>query len=145
MAWDEWEQLKAEALARRQGPMQLNSLAPAGGSGGGDVGTLKSNTSGKKAAVKVLQEDIRPGTDKAGGHADDSSGSTVREFSGWDTGSGLKDAHAEWELQVKGLKGRLSRDQTALEQTKQHFQYVDHEVKSRADRIDTGRAGRREV
>ncbi|WP_329572490.1 hypothetical protein [Streptomyces sp. NBC_01361] len=63
----------------------------------------------------------------------------------WRPLSVRKDAHAEWELQVKGLKGRLGRDQAALEQTKQPFQYVDHGVKGRADQVDTGRAGRREV
>ncbi|MFS4094054.1 hypothetical protein [Streptomyces sp. AF1A] len=34
MAWDEWEQLKAEAAKGRSAHMQLNQLAPAGGGGG---------------------------------------------------------------------------------------------------------------
>ncbi|MET8803940.1 hypothetical protein [Streptomyces sp. NPDC004546] len=40
MAWDEWEQLKADAQARRQGGathMRLNQLAPDSGGGGGST------------------------------------------------------------------------------------------------------------
>lgn len=39
MAWDEWEQLKAEAAERRSAQMQLNQYpADAGGGGSGDEG-----------------------------------------------------------------------------------------------------------
>ncbi|MFJ9818113.1 hypothetical protein ACIRU3_23175 [Streptomyces sp. NPDC101151] len=73
-----------------------------------------------------------------GGHADDSSATAAREFSGWQTGSGLKDAHAEWELQVKNLKGRLGQDKAALEGSHQHLQYVDYDVGSRTGQINAG-------
>ncbi|MER6075084.1 hypothetical protein ABT187_41020 [Streptomyces sp. NPDC001817] len=126
MAWDEWEQLKADALARRQDGMRLDSAADAaGGSGTGSAPDLKMNHAGNKAAVKALREVIRPDTDKAGSHADDSSATAAQKFSGWATGSALKAAHAEWELQVKNLKGRLGQDQTALEKTHQDFRYTD--------------------
>ena len=145
MAWDEWEQLKADALARQQDQMRLDSAAGAGGGGRGGAPDLRTNKTGKKAAVKALREDIRPGADKAGNHAEESSSAAVREFSGWDTGSGLKDAHEEWELQVKNLKGRLEADQTALEQTHQDFQYVDYGIRSQVAQIDAGPDSRREV
>ncbi|MEV0495889.1 hypothetical protein [Streptomyces atratus] len=35
MAWDEWEQLKAEAAARHSAQMQLNQLPAEAGTGGG--------------------------------------------------------------------------------------------------------------
>jgi hypothetical protein len=35
MAWDEWEQLKAEAAKNQSTHMQLNQVVPDGGSGGG--------------------------------------------------------------------------------------------------------------
>ncbi|MFE3638225.1 hypothetical protein [Streptomyces sp. NPDC059168] len=104
MAWDEWEQLKADALARRQNGMQLDSAAGAGEGDAVGAPELKTNKAGNDAAVKALQEEIPRDTDRAGSHADDSSAMAVREFSGWQTGSGLKDAHAEWEFQVKNLK-----------------------------------------
>ncbi|MFE2696381.1 hypothetical protein [Streptomyces mirabilis] len=143
MAWDEWEQLKADALARRQGQMRLDSAAAAGGGGGGEP-DLKTNKTGQKSAVAAL-DDIQRGTDKAGSHADESSAVAVREFAGWDTGAGLKDAHAEWELQVKNLKGRLARDQEALKGSHGHFQYVDYGVRSQVAQIDAGPDPRREA
>ncbi|MFG2118983.1 hypothetical protein [Streptomyces sp. NPDC048710] len=73
--------------------MRLDS-ATADGGGGGGVADLKTSTSGTRAAVKALRVDIRPGTDKAGSHADEGSAAVVREFNGWDTGAGLKEAHA---------------------------------------------------
>ncbi|MBX9398531.1 hypothetical protein K4749_34365 [Streptomyces sp. TRM72054] len=144
MAWDEWEQLKADALARQQDSMRLNS-AGGSGAGGADGAGLRTNASGKSAAVRVLEEDIQPGTGKAGSHAEESSEVAVREFSGWATSSGLKDAHNEWELQVRNLKHRLDADKTALQQTKREFQYVDYDVKSQVSRIDPGLDTRREV
>ncbi|MGY3055909.1 hypothetical protein ACVWZD_000145 [Streptomyces sp. TE3672] len=146
MAWDEWEQLKVDARARRQEGMSLDSAPAAGGGGGsGDAADLKTNQPGKKIAVKALRESIRPGTDKAGRHADESSSSAVREFSGWDTGTGLKDAHAEWELQVRDLKARLAKDQEDLEGAHRDLQYVDYDVRSGVAGIDAGSAPRREV
>ncbi|WMX45924.1 hypothetical protein RGF97_15175 [Streptomyces roseicoloratus] len=132
MAWDEWEQIKAEVTARHDSHMQLNGT-------GGAVGTadLKTNAPGKRGAIKALVERIRPGLDKAGVHADETTDTTEREFKGWATGAGLKDAHNEWALQVKSLKARLAQDQTDLSETKRDFQYVDHDVKSSLTRIDT--------
>ena len=145
MAWDEWEQLKADALARRKDGMRLDSAAGAGGSGAAGAPDLKTNKPGNDTAVKALQHEIPQNTDKAGSHADESSATAVREFSGWQTGSGLKDAHAEWELQVKNLKRRLGQDRAALEGSHQHLQYVDHGVGSRTARIDVGPHQGREV
>lgn len=144
MAWDEWEQLKAEALARRQEGVRLDSTAGTSGGGSGGAPDLKTNKAGNKTAVKALRELIQPDTDKAGSHADESSSAAVREFSGWDTGSGLKAAHAEWELQVKSLKGRLGEDQTALERTHQNFQYLDLGTGSQIAQINLGRDPRGE-
>ncbi|WP_330338063.1 hypothetical protein [Streptomyces sp. NBC_00557] len=135
MGWDEWEQLKADALARRQNAMRLDSTAGTGASSAPD---LKTNKAGKGAAVKALQGEIPQDTDKAGSHADESTSAAVRELSGWETGAGLKDAHAEWQLQVKNLKARLAQDQAALEGSHQYLQYVDYDVGSRTAQIDAG-------
>ncbi|MEU8690514.1 hypothetical protein [Streptomyces sp. NPDC048665] len=131
MAWDEWEQLKADALTRRQDGMRLDSADTAGGGGTAGAPYLKTNKAGKDYAVKALRNELRPKTEQAGSHADESSAAAVHAFSGWSTGSGLKTAHAEWELQVKNLQGRLVKDQGDLEASHQEFQYVDHGVRSR--------------
>ncbi|MEV8527522.1 hypothetical protein AB0451_25785 [Streptomyces sp. NPDC052000] len=142
MAWDEWEQLKADAAVRRQHQMRLD------GAGAGDRGganDLKTNGSGKAAAVKALRVDIRPGTDKAGRHTEEGSAEVARAFSGWAFGSALGDAQNEWGLQVDNLKDRLAADQTALEQTKQDFKDIDHGVKSQVAQIHTAHLPRHEV
>ncbi|GAA2639869.1 hypothetical protein [Streptomyces vastus] len=91
-------------------------------------------------AIKLLQPDgdIFRNTDKAGRHAEENSGAAMREFTGWDTGAGLKDAHNEWELQVKSLMNRLDADREALEGTKRDFQYLDLGIRSRIAQIDAG-------
>ncbi|MER6027922.1 hypothetical protein [Streptomyces sp. NPDC001851] len=145
MAWDEWEQLKADALARRQNWMQLDSAAEAGGGGAAGASDLKTNKAGNDTAVKALQGELPQGTDKAGSYADGSTATAVREFSGWQTGAGLKDAHDEWELQVKNLKARLGQDKAALEDSHEHLQYVDYGVGSRTAQINAGPHQGREV
>ncbi|MGW2818862.1 hypothetical protein [Streptomyces sp. NPDC001415] len=142
MAWDEWEQLKADAVERRQNQMHLDG---AGGGASGGAEDLRTNGSGKGAAVKALRVDIRPGTDKAGRHTEEGSASVARVFSGWAFGSALGDAQDEWEQQVENLKSRLATDQAALEQTKQDFKDIDHGVKSQVAQTPTAHAPRHEV
>ena len=137
MVWDEWEQLKA-AAAQRAGGGAARTRLDGAGAGVGGVVPLRTNPSGKQVAIKALRDDIRPGTTKAGAHSDESCGTTSRAFSGWETGSGLKDAHEEWALQVGQLKGRLAQDQASLEQTKQTFHGVDTGVRSSLATIDAG-------
>ncbi|MEU8539699.1 hypothetical protein AB0C52_06795 [Streptomyces sp. NPDC048717] len=135
MAWDEWEKLKAEAAAaRHDGGMRLNST----GDGAGPA-DLKTNAQGKSGAINALRNHIGPGVDKAGIHADETTDAAELEFAGWATGAGLKDAHAEWALQVKSLRGRLAYDQEALGRTKSDFRYVDHGVKSSLGGIVTAK------
>ncbi|MEU1279498.1 hypothetical protein [Streptomyces sp. NPDC005805] len=132
MAWDEWEQIKSEVASRRADGMQLNGT---GGTGGADgAADLRTYSQGKRGAIGFLEEHIRPGLGRAGGHADESTNAAEREFSGWDTGSGLKDAHEQWAQQVKSMQARLARDQTSLGQAKREFQYVDHGVGGDAKR-----------
>ncbi|MEU3661013.1 hypothetical protein AB0E77_14855 [Streptomyces sp. NPDC032940] len=131
MAWDEWEQIKAAVAQRQDRHTQLNSAQ--GATGRPD---LKTNSQGKQKAIKALVEAIRPGLDKTGTHADEDTDAAERTFNGWATGSGLKDAHDEWALQVKGLQERLAHDQAALSKTKKGFQFVEHDVESSLARIN---------
>ncbi|MFE3329689.1 hypothetical protein [Streptomyces sp. NPDC059176] len=131
MAWDEWEQIKVEVAARHDNRMELNSTG-----GAAATADLKTNAQGKQGAMKALEEVLLPGLDRAGAHADETTDAAEREFNGWATGAGLKDAHDEWALQVKCLKARLARDRADLSKTKRDFQYVDHGVKSSLARIN---------
>ncbi|ANH93759.1 hypothetical protein A8713_23415 [Streptomyces sp. SAT1] len=135
---DAWSAARSEAVAKSS--TQIDGVAPGGAGSGPD---LRLNKPGKKVAVQSLQNDIRPGTTKAGVHADESSSAAVKEFSGWETGAGLKDAHAEWERQVKSLQARLEKDQSDLEDTHRDFQYVDHGIRSRIAGLGAGPDPRR--
>jgi len=138
MAWDEWEQLKAEAAARHDSGMRLNS---AGGHAGAP--DLKTDAPGKRGAVEALRERIRPGVDRAGVHADEDSDAAEGEFKGWATGAGLRDAHREWALQVKSFKARLEQDQAALGKAKSDLQYADHETWRSINAVDVPESGPR--
>lgn len=131
MAWDEWEQIKAQVTARQDSHMAMNSTG-----GAAATADLKTNAQGKREAIKALENVLLPGLDRAGVHADETTDTAEREFTGWATGAGLKDAHDEWALQVKSLKARLARDQADLSKTKRDFHYVDHDVKSSLARIN---------
>ena len=149
MAWDEWEQLKADARERRGEPPQRMRLdgtpAEGGTAAGGAQQTLQTDPTGKAAAIRALQETIRPDTDTSGDRAQEPSGTAVRVFSGWATGDGLADAHTEWQLQVKNLKDRLANDQSSLAKAHDEFQFVDHGVRNQIAQVDPGRAPRREI
>lgn len=126
MSFDqEWAEAKQSAQTR------LNGVGP----GSGGLPDVKINSSGKAAAMNALETHIQPGVQTAGVVADDSTATAVTEFTDWQTGSGLKDAHAEWEKQVKSLQARLARDREALRETKSGFHYVDYGVKNDMGRI----------
>ncbi|MFB8126027.1 hypothetical protein ACFVG1_32585 [Streptomyces bacillaris] len=131
MAWDEWEEIKAEVAARHDGGMRLNS-----GENAPESADLKTNASGKKAAVEALVQVISPALNRVAVHADEDTNAAESEFKGWATGSGLKEAHDEWAVQVKSLKARLARDRTSLSQAKQELQFVDHDVYGSLAKID---------
>ncbi|KUO14309.1 hypothetical protein [Streptomyces dysideae] len=135
MAWDEWEQLKTEAVSRQSAGMQLNQLPAdgSGSSGGGLVGgqkDLASSPAEKRAAAQAIEQRIEPGTRKAGDWSDEETNSTVKAFSakdghGWVTSGALKSAHKTWGEQVQNLMNRLGSEKEALRNTSTLFQSTD--------------------
>ncbi|WP_405890584.1 hypothetical protein OG427_23755 [Streptomyces sp. NBC_00133] len=122
---EEWASARSGATSVR-----LNQL-PADPGGGGDKPDLKTNAPGKAAAINALETKIQPDTQTAGVVADVSTEAAVTEFTDWGVGAGLKDAHAEWELQVKSLQGRLSADKSSLQGTQQGFGNYELGLKSK--------------
>ncbi|WP_156726270.1 hypothetical protein [Streptomyces apocyni] len=120
MAWDEWEQLKAEAADKHAAQrMQVNATPPSpGGAGPGYTGHLASSPAEMKAAIKAIDGYISGGVGKAGTTADEETKAAVTEFrkhgEGWDTATGLNDALKTWSEQVKALRKRLAADSYAL-------------------------------
>ncbi|MFF3321451.1 hypothetical protein [Streptomyces sp. NPDC002889] len=125
MAWDEWEQIKADVASRQTG-MRLDQLDGGGGGGGGPAlfaPNLASTPAQKKAAADSIQTRLAPGTGRAGRTAEESTGVAVKEFGpkdghGWDSAGALKRAHEAWEKQVKVLTDRLESEKHSLRRTK---------------------------
>ncbi|MFD9907037.1 hypothetical protein [Streptomyces sp. NPDC059063] len=104
MAWEEWEQLKADAVARHSTQMQLNQTEP---STGGDSGTLVSN----KAAWNKAGHEVRSFRESIGKavSALNDGQNGLGSDSGCRTAAAQKEVHTSWEGYVKKVSGRCGR------------------------------------
>ncbi|MFD9746102.1 hypothetical protein ACFWX5_21550 [[Kitasatospora] papulosa] len=145
MAWDEWEQLKANAADQRSTGMQLNQLDPGGGGSAalpGQTGNLKV---GHSDLVKIgsqahgLYDDLWnkarvavPSSDKAAG---DLSGQ------GFALGGGLKHVSTRWDEQLKSLMDACAHISNHMQVTKKVHAgdetYI-HRAVSSIDALDAG-------
>ncbi|WP_432139375.1 hypothetical protein [Streptomyces sp. bgisy154] len=113
MAWDEWEQLKTDALQRRQDTarIQLNS-SPAAGSGGthgpfvtpSQYGVLKAGQSDLASVGKsahTLYNDLWAKARVAGPSSDSAAADLAKQ--GFELGGGLQHVSGRWEEQLKSL------------------------------------------
>ncbi|WP_406422497.1 hypothetical protein OH809_11410 [Streptomyces sp. NBC_00873] len=95
MAWDEWDQLKAEVAAKRSAAqMQLNQAAASGGSGGGSQKDLvvHNDQLGKLGNLAyALREGLRVDADHARQNTFDASIELFND--GLDMGSALTELH----------------------------------------------------
>ncbi|MFF2858802.1 hypothetical protein ACFVSX_02795 [Streptomyces rubiginosohelvolus] len=145
MAWDEWEQLKADAVQRQSTGMQLNQLDPGGGGSAplpGQTGDLKVSNGDlvkigsqahelydqlwRKARVAV------PSSDKAAG---DLSGQ------GFALGGGLKHVSNRWDEQLKSLMDACAHIANHMQVTKKVHAGDDHYIQRQMSSIDTLDAG----
>ncbi|MBD9730041.1 hypothetical protein [Streptomyces caniscabiei] len=102
MAWEEWEQLKADAEHRQSTGMQLNQ-APAEGGGGKTDLVVHDDELGKLGNMAYdLRERFRVDAD----HARPSTfAASIDLFNdGLDTGSALTELHDAWNTQQQTLK-----------------------------------------
>ncbi|MFI0981996.1 hypothetical protein ACH4SP_33935 [Streptomyces sp. NPDC021093] len=109
MAWDEWQQLKAEALAQPPVGMQLNADPEAGRGGGGAGG---AGGQGDLAATHTDLAEVGASAyklfDGLGNHGRDawsSSQGAARDLTaqGFALGGGLDHVQDRWEKQLKTL------------------------------------------
>ncbi|WP_330460157.1 hypothetical protein OIB37_26770 [Streptomyces sp. NBC_00820] len=112
MAWDEWEQLKAQAAERPSTHTRLNQLAPDGGGGGGGTGDLvvyQDDLGAVGHEAHLLYDDVRSQADIAGaGAGSGGAGSTAQAASalkshGFQTGGALETTVEIWTSQVKSV------------------------------------------
>ncbi|NEB13633.1 hypothetical protein G3I32_33155 [Streptomyces coelicoflavus] len=123
MAWDEWEQLKADALGRQQGGsahMQLNQL-----DGGGPVrapsqyGDLKVQNDALTKVGKDAHTLYNQLWDKARVHivsSDGAAGNLSKQ--GFALGAGLKHVSTRWDEQLKSLMDACAQISNHMQVTK---------------------------
>ncbi|MFG3011812.1 hypothetical protein ACGFZB_15365 [Streptomyces cinerochromogenes] len=129
MAWDEWEQLKAEAAVSGSARMQLNHADPMG------VGydRLKSNKKAWSTAgegVSGLQDDIG----KALGKLDDGQ-SGLGDTSGCQSAAAQQELYDSWKEYVGKVKGRCGELGGLLERSGRDLAMSDADVKAELDKI----------
>ncbi|MDQ8706840.1 hypothetical protein RCO28_30870 [Streptomyces sp. LHD-70] len=131
MAWDEWEQLKAEAAEKHSTGMQLNGVDTGGlGSGapsGSDVGVLAVSQKDLAAIGNEAFQLYNRLWDRARS-AGDSSGTTGSDLStqGFAIGSALTHVSNRWDKQLKSLMDACAHISNHLEYTKKTHRDGDH-------------------
>lgn len=116
MAWDEWEQLKAEAAGQQAGQMQLNSGQP---SAGGQPGVLKANQQ-DLAAVGDSAFRLFEGLGQYGRDAWSSSQNAAKDLKsqGFALGGALDLVQERWEEQLQSLLDACAHISNHLDYTK---------------------------
>lgn len=104
MGWDEWEQLKGEALARRQNSthMQLNSIpADPGPTSQGDLVVTEGDLAAIGNAAYELHQAFQHDSDLARASSIKAAGGLKSE--GYEIGSALEHVAEHWVDQVQSL------------------------------------------
>ncbi|MBL1108058.1 hypothetical protein JK361_26295 [Streptomyces sp. 5-8] len=142
MAWDEWEQLKADAAQGQSAHMQLNHVDPGGGAYGSTY--LPSKTGDLKVGHKDLE--------KIGGAAHHlynqlwdkarvatpSSDSAAGDLSkqGFALGAGLQHVSDRWEEQLKSLMDACAQISNHMQTTKAVHANDEHYIQRQMSSID---------
>ncbi|MFI1365756.1 hypothetical protein [Streptomyces griseochromogenes] len=135
MAWDEWEQLKADAATRGSARMQLNHLPDtvSGGSSGVSSDKLKSEKKVWAKAggdVKGLKDDVG----KALGKLDDGQ-SGLGDGAGCESAAAQKELFDSWKKYGGDVGGRCGELGGLLERSGHDLAMSDADVKAELDKI----------
>ncbi|MFJ2768379.1 hypothetical protein [Streptomyces sp. NPDC087300] len=120
MAWEEWEQLKAEASGKRSAAMQLNTAATPNGGGGNDGGGDLRVTQKDLAAIGDSAFRLRHDLDRFSGHARISSMAAAEglKSDGFALGRALDHVAERWVDQVQSLLDACAHISNHLDFTK---------------------------
>ncbi|MDW8805428.1 hypothetical protein P1P68_11740 [Streptomyces scabiei] len=111
MAWEEWEQLKAEAAERQSTHMQLNQVEGGGGATAlpEKFGVLKASQTDLSKIGKIantLYNDLWDKARVAVPSSDSAAGDLSKQ--GFALGAGLKHVSTRWEEQLKSLRDAVA-------------------------------------
>ncbi|MFJ9246017.1 hypothetical protein [Streptomyces sp. NPDC101776] len=128
MAWEEWEQLKADAARRGSAHMQLNQLPADGGGTTGDLVVHQDDLGAVGHEAYILHDQLRQRVDIAGS----GSGSTTQageelKGSGFAMGAALGATVSVWTSQVKSVLQAVAHISNHLDYSKKlHAQDDTH-------------------
>ncbi|MGW6360339.1 hypothetical protein ACWFR5_35550 [Streptomyces sp. NPDC055092] len=120
MAWDEWEQLKAQAAEKHSAKMQLNQLAPEPGGGGGntqgDLQVSQKELAAVGDAAYKLHQDFGHYSDHARIASMKAAGGLKSQ--GFEIGGALDHVAEHWVDQVQSLLDATAHISNHLDYTK---------------------------
>ncbi|MFG2211060.1 hypothetical protein [Streptomyces sp. NPDC048638] len=131
MAWDEWEQLKAEAAERTSTGMQLNGALPPGDPSAGS--RLKSEKRVWSKAGGELKE-LKGALGKAATKLQEGQ-QGLGDTAGCRSAAAQKELFESWEKYVDKVRGRCGALGALLERSGHDLSMPDSEVKGELDRI----------
>ncbi|MFC4326770.1 hypothetical protein ACFPC0_02735 [Streptomyces andamanensis] len=131
MAWNEWNQVKAAAVARQSARTELNG-AP---SAPGDPGTLVSDRPAWSRAghgVGALRTDLAKGL---GQLADGQEGLGPGEDAGCLTAAAQQDVYGSWEKYLRKVSGRCGKLADVLERAGRDELRTEEAIKAEIARM----------
>lgn len=130
MAWDEWEQLKAETTRQASGGMQLASAGSGGGGGGrqGDLQVSQKDLAAVGNAAFSLFEDLG----KYGRDAWSSSQTAAKDLKSqeYEIGDALHHVQARWEKQLQSLLDACAHISNHMDFTKKAHRGDEYHIAS---------------
>ncbi len=137
MAWDEWEQLKADAAQRHTTRMQLNQLGNGGGAGntsGGDGGTLQHSDPPWNHAAGVADA-LHTSMNTAKLDLDSADKGTSAGLAGLASLGSLTTILTSWDDRLSAVQGECKALQPALLSVSKELGETDKAVGSKTSSV----------
>ncbi|WP_125261806.1 hypothetical protein [Streptomyces alboflavus] len=146
MAWEEWEQLKAQALERKAAQMQLNQVEPGMGGGPGAAPDSYGDLRVNDADLAKIGEHAFDLFDRLSSKGDVAVPSSQRAGGdlteqGFALGGGLQHVAKRWEEQLNSLRDACAHISNHMRVTKKLHQGDEHYIRRQLSSIDLLDAG----
>ncbi|GCB45589.1 hypothetical protein [Streptomyces sp. NL15-2K] len=144
MAWDEWEQLKAQAAQGQSARMQLNQLDGGGGytpdpSSYGDLKANQSDLSNIGQKAFTLYNDLWNNGRRAVPTSETAAATLSKD--GFALGGALKHVATRWDEQLSSLRDACAHISNHMTVTKKLHAEDDHYIRRQMSSIDLLDAG----
>ncbi|MFF0159545.1 hypothetical protein ACFYRY_18715 [Streptomyces sp. NPDC005263] len=145
MAWEEWDQLKAQAAERQSAHMQLNQLDPGDGgryvrpSGYGDLKVKNESLTKISKSAHDLYNQLWDKARVAVAPSDSAASDLSKQ--GFELGAGLQHVSNRWDEQLKSLMDACAQISNHLQVTKKLHSGDENFIERQMSSIDLLDAG----